>query len=63
MMGFSGYFYIVTGTLLFWGTPEAHKFCFETTATIITLVLLGNVLEHHLYTDYYSNKGTKLNSI
>ena len=48
MMGTTAaFFYSVTGTLLFWGTPEAHNFLFfETTATIITLVLLGNVLEH-----------------
>ena len=38
--------YSLTGTLLYWGTPEAHQFLFfETTATIITLVFLGNVLE------------------
>ena len=43
----AAFFYSVTGTLLFWGTAEAHNFLFfETTATIITLVLLGNVLEH-----------------
>ena len=43
----AAFFYSVTGTLLFWGTPQAHNFLFfETTATIITLVLLGNVLEH-----------------
>ncbi len=43
----AAFFYSVTGTLLFWGTPEAHNFLFfETTATIITLVLLGNFLEH-----------------
>ncbi|MGB2457879.1 MAG: heavy metal translocating P-type ATPase, partial [Flavobacteriales bacterium] len=48
MMGTTAaFFYSVTGTLIFWGTPEAHNFLFfETTATIITLVLLGNVLEH-----------------
>ena len=52
MMGTTtAFFYSVTGTLLFWGTPEAHKFLFfETTATIITLVLLGNVLEHRSVT-------------
>ena len=48
MMGTTAaFFYSVTGTLLFWGTEEAHNYLFfETTATIITLVLLGNVLEH-----------------
>ena len=48
MMGTTAaFFYSVTGTLIFWGTTEAHNFfVFETTATIITLVLLGNVLEH-----------------
>jgi Cu+-exporting ATPase len=48
MMGTTAaFFYSITGTLLFWGTPESHNFLFfETTATIITLVLLGNVLEH-----------------
>ena len=48
MMGTTAAFiYSVTGTLLFWDTPEAHNFLFfETTATIITLVLLGNILEH-----------------
>ena len=39
--------YSLTGTFLHWGTDEVHQFLFfETTATIITLVLLGNVLEH-----------------
>ena len=39
--------YSLTGTFLHWGTYEVHQFLFfETTATIITLVLLGNVLEH-----------------
>ena len=48
MMGTTAAFcYSVTGTLLFWGTPESHNFLFfETTAAIITLVLLGNILEH-----------------
>ena len=48
MMGTTAAFaYSLTGTLLYWGTPEAHQFLFfETTATIITLVFLGNVLEH-----------------
>jgi len=39
--------YSIVGTLNFWGTPQAHQYLFfETTATIITLVLLGNLLEH-----------------
>ncbi len=42
----AAFFYSVTGSLLFWGTTDAHNFLFfETSATIITLVLLGNVLE------------------
>lgn len=48
MMGTTAAFiYSLTGTLMYWETSEAHQFLFfETTATIITLVLLGNVLEH-----------------
>jgi len=48
MMGTTAaFFYSISGTLIFWGTVEAHQYLFfETTATIITLVLLGNVLEH-----------------
>ncbi len=48
MMGTTAAFaYSLTGTLLYWGTEEAHHFLFfETTATIITLVFLGNVLEN-----------------
>ena len=48
MMGTTAaFFYSISGTLMFWGTSEAHQYLFfETTATIITLVLLGNVLEH-----------------
>lgn len=39
--------YSLTGTLLYFGTEQIHNYLFfETTATIITLVLLGNVLEH-----------------
>jgi len=42
------FFYSLAGTILFWGTPEMHNYMFfETTATIIALVLLGNVMEHH----------------
>lgn len=48
MMGTTAAFtYSLAGTLMYWDTPEAHQFLFfETTATIITLVFLGNVLEH-----------------
>ena len=43
----SAFIYSIYGWILFAGTPEAHHYLFfETTATIITLVLLGNVLEH-----------------
>ena len=43
----SAFFYSIYGWLLFAGTEQAHHYLFfETTATIITLVLLGNVLEH-----------------
>lgn len=43
----AAFFYSLVGTLLFWGLPKMHDFMFfETAATIITLVLLGNVLEH-----------------
>jgi Cu+-exporting ATPase len=43
----SAFFYSLIGTGLTWGTNEVHNYLFfETTATIITLVLLGNVLEH-----------------
>lgn len=42
----SAFIYSLWGTLLHWGTPEAHNYLFfETAATIITLVLMGNVLE------------------
>src|SRR5690606_11860515 len=43
----AAFFYSLTGTILFWDEPHMYDFLFfETTATIITLVLLGNVLEH-----------------
>ncbi|PCH94398.1 MAG: ATPase P, partial [Bacteroidetes bacterium] len=47
-MGFSAaFFYSLAGTIIFWGTPELHDYLFyETAATIITLVMLGNVIEH-----------------
>jgi len=39
--------YSAAGTILFYGTYEVHNYIFyETAATIITLVLLGNVIEH-----------------
>tara|TARA_Y100001978_G_scaffold47490_1_gene42505 strand:+ start:12153 stop:14324 length:2172 start_codon:yes stop_codon:yes gene_type:complete len=48
MMGTTAaFFYSVVGSIIYWGTVEAHNFLFfETAATIITLVLLGNLLEH-----------------
>ncbi|MBI4930784.1 MAG: cadmium-translocating P-type ATPase [Bacteroidetes bacterium] len=43
----SAFVYSIIGLVLFFGTHEAHNYLFfETTATIITLVLLGNVIEH-----------------
>lgn len=43
----SSFFYSTYGVFIFWGTPEVHNYLFfETTATITTLVLLGNVMEH-----------------
>ncbi|MDB4655813.1 cation-translocating P-type ATPase [Flavobacteriales bacterium] len=44
----SAFAYSLVGTLLNWGDPIAqHTFLFfETSATIVTLVLLGNVIEH-----------------
>ena len=43
----AAFFYSIYGWLIFGGTSEMHYYLFfETTATIITLVLLGNVLEH-----------------
>lgn len=43
----AAFFYSVAGMVLFWGQAEVHNFMFfETAATIITLVLLGNVMEH-----------------
>ncbi len=48
MMGTTAaFFYSIVGSIAFHGTSEAHNYLFfETAATIITLVLLGNVLEH-----------------
>ncbi len=43
----SAFGYSLYGSLAYLGTPEAHNYLFfETAATITTLVLLGNVLEH-----------------
>ncbi|PCJ27434.1 MAG: ATPase P [Flavobacteriales bacterium] len=43
----SAFGYSLYGTMAYLGLPEAHDYLFyETAATITTLVLLGNVLEH-----------------
>ena len=43
----SAFIYSIYGWFLFGNTSEMHNYLFfETSATIITLVLLGNVLEH-----------------
>jgi len=43
----SAFVYSLVGTIMNWGTHEAHQYLFfETSATIVTLVLLGNVIEH-----------------
>lgn len=43
----AAFIYSLIGTIQYYGTPEVHTYLFyETAATIITLVLLGNVLEH-----------------
>ncbi|MGB0888110.1 MAG: heavy metal translocating P-type ATPase, partial [Vicingaceae bacterium] len=43
----SAFGYSLYGTMTYLGMPEAHNYLFyETAATITTLVLLGNVLEH-----------------
>ena len=43
----AAFFYSIYGWLIFGTTSEMHHYLFfETTSTIITLVLLGNVLEH-----------------
>lgn len=42
----AAFVYSVAGILLYYGSHEVHNYIFfETTATIITLVLLGNVME------------------
>lgn len=43
----SAFWYSLTGILMYQGTHEIHNYLFfETAATITTLVLLGNVIEH-----------------
>lgn len=43
----AAFFYSLAGTIMYYGTHQVHNYLFyETTATIITLVLLGNVMEH-----------------
>jgi Cu+-exporting ATPase len=43
----SAFGYSLAGTLMNWGSVEASNYLFfETAATIVTLVLLGNVIEH-----------------
>lgn len=43
----AAFFYSLAGTIMHYGSHEVHNYLFyETSATIITLVLLGNVLEH-----------------
>jgi Cu+-exporting ATPase len=43
----ASYGYSLAGTIMFWGTHEAHRYMFfETAATITALVLLGNLIEH-----------------
>lgn len=44
----AAFIYSVYGTLLYYPNHEVHAFMFyETTATIITLVFLGNLIEHN----------------
>ena len=43
----SAFVYSCAGMFLYYGKPELHNYLFfETSATIITLVFLGNVIEH-----------------
>jgi P-type Cu+ transporter len=43
----AAFFYSLAGTIMYFGTHEIHNYIFyETSATIITLVLLGSVMEH-----------------
>jgi Cu+-exporting ATPase len=47
----SAFFYSSWGAYMFYGTPLTHDFLFfETSASIISLVLLGNLLEHRSIT-------------
>lgn len=42
----AAFVYSLAGTWAYWGSPEVHNYLFyETSATIITLVLMGNLLE------------------
>jgi Cu+-exporting ATPase len=42
----SAFIYSIWGSIIYWGSSRAHDFLFfETSATIITLVLLGNLIE------------------
>ncbi len=43
----AAFLYSLGCTILFWNSPEIHQYLFfETSASIITLVLLGNMIEH-----------------
>lgn len=43
----TAFFYSLAGMIMFYGQPEMHNYLFfETAATIFTLVMLGNVMEH-----------------
>ncbi|MCH2214468.1 MAG: cadmium-translocating P-type ATPase [Flavobacteriales bacterium] len=42
----SAFVYSLVGTLLSWGSPQVHQYMFfETAAMIVTVVLMGNVIE------------------
>jgi P-type Cu+ transporter len=48
MGAFASFIYSVAGMYMYLGTPYMQQFLFfESGATIITLVLLGNLIEHH----------------
>ncbi len=54
----SAFAYSLVGTWMYWGSHEVHNYMFfETAATIITLVLLGNVLEHRSVQQTTKNLG------
>jgi Cu+-exporting ATPase len=54
----AAFLYSLAGTWMYWGSHEIHGYMFfETTATIITLVLLGNVLEHRSVQQTTQNLG------